>query len=108
MKKSTASSSYFLSFSNDTRLLMDNLMLALFDAFVEGSLPHQGTSLRLLGHTPTGFSMRLSYKRLILYENAKSAAYFIGGLLTGVGRRHLRSVFKKQIGGTKIAGLSQK
>ena len=83
-------------------------MLALFDAFAEGSLPHQGTSLRLPGHTPIGFSMLLSYKRLILYENAKSAACFIGGLLIEVEHRHLRSVFKKQIGGTKIAGLSQK
>jgi len=41
------------------------------------------------------FSMRLSYKRLILYEDAKSAACCIGGLLTGADIRHLRSVFTK-------------
>ena len=58
---------------------------------------------------PLGFSMHLSFERLILYQITKSAACFIGGLVTGAGRRHLRSVFaKKQIGGTKIAGLSQK
>ena len=58
---------------------------------------------------PLGFSMYLSFERLILYQITKSAACFIGGLVTGAGRRHLRSVFaKKQIGGTKIAGLSQK
>ena len=67
-----------------------------------------GVHRRML-HTPLGFSMYLSFERLILYQITKSAACFIGGLVTGAGRRHLRSVFaKKQIGGTKIAGLSQK
>ena len=74
---------------------MDNLMLALFDDFVEGSLLHQGTSLRLPGHTPIGVSMLLSFKRLILYQITKSAVCFLGGLVTGAGRRHLRSVFAK-------------
>lgn len=99
-----------LSFSNDTRLLMDNFQSAFTGAFAGESLPHPGTSLRLrMRHTPLGFSMHLSFERLILYQITKSAACFIGGLVTGEGRRHLRSVFsKKQIGGTKIAGLSQK
>ena len=46
-------------------------------------------------HTPLGFSMYLSFERLILYQITKSAACFIGGLVTGAGRRHLRSVFAK-------------
>ena len=87
-----------------------NFQSAFTGAFAGESLPHPGTSLRLrMRHTPLGFSMHLSFERLILYQITKSAACFIGGLVTGEGRRHLRSVFsKKQIGGTKIAGLSQK
>ena len=51
----------------------------------------------------------LILRALILYQITKSAACFIGGLVTGAGRRHLPVCFrKKQIGGTKIAGLSQK
>ena len=99
-----------MSFLNDTRLLMDNFQSASTDAFAGESLPQQGTS-RLLRTRITllNFSMRLSCKRLILYSIAKSAACFIGGLVIGAGRRHLRSVFtKKQIGGTKIARLPQK
>ena len=96
MKKSTALRSCFLSFSNDTRLLMDNFQSAFTGISVGESLPHLGTSLRLRRlHTPLGFSMYLSFKRLILYQITKSAACFIGGLITGAGRRHLRSVFTK-------------
>ena len=72
MKKSTALRSCFLSFSNDTRLLMDNFQSAFTGISVGESLPHLGTSLRLRRlHTPLGFSMYLSFKRLILYYNVK-------------------------------------
>lgn len=75
---------------------MDNFQSAFTDAFAGESLPHPGTSLRLrMRHTPLGFSMHLSFERLILYQITKSAACFIGGLVTGAGRRHLRSVFAK-------------
>ncbi len=88
MRKSTALRSCFLSFSNDTRLLMDNFQSAFTGVSVGESLPHPGTSLRLRRlHTPLGFSMHLSFKRLILYQITKSAACFIGGLVTGAGRR---------------------
>ena len=75
---------------------MDNFQSAFTGAFAGESLPHPGTSLRLrMLHTPLGFSMYLSFERLILYQITKSAACFIGGLVTGAGRRHLRSVFAK-------------
>lgn len=75
---------------------MDNFQSAFTGAFAGESLPHPGTSLRLrMRHTPVGFSMHLSFERLILYQITKSAACFIGGLVTGAGRRHLRSVFAK-------------
>lgn len=76
---------------------MDNFQSAFTDdAFAGESLPHPGTSLRLrMRHMPLGFSMHLSFERLILYQITKSAACFIGGLITGAGRRHLRSVFAK-------------
>lgn len=75
---------------------MDNFQSAFTGVSVGESLPHPGTSLRLRRlHTPLGFSMHLSFKRLILYQITKSAACFIGGLVTGAGRRHLRSVFSK-------------
>lgn len=85
MRKSTALRSCFLSFLNDTRLLMDNFQSAFTGAFAGESLPHPGTSLRLrMLHTPLGFSMYLSFERLILYQITKSAACFIGGLVTHV------------------------
>ena len=75
---------------------MDNFQSAFTGAFAGESLPRPGTSLRLrMLHTPLGFSMYLSFERLILYQITKSAACFIGGLVTGAGRRHLRSVFAK-------------
>lgn len=75
---------------------MDNFQSAFTGAFAGESLPHPGTSLRLrMLHTPLGFSMRLSFERLILYQITKSAAYFIGNLVIRAGRRHLRSVFAK-------------
>lgn len=75
---------------------MDNFQSAFTGISVGESLSHLGTSLRLRRlHTPLGFSMYLSFKRLILYQITKSAACFIGGLITGAGRRHLRSVFTK-------------
>ena len=75
---------------------MDNFQSAFTGAFAGESLPHPGTSLRLrMLHTPLGFSMRLSFERLILYQITKSAAYFIGNLVIRAVRRHLRSVFAK-------------
>ena len=75
---------------------MDNFQSAFTGAFAGESLPHPGTNLRLrMLHTPLGFSMYLSFERLILYQITKSAAYFIGNLVIRAGRRHLRSVFAK-------------
>lgn len=75
---------------------MDNFQSAFTGAFAGESLPHPGTSLHLrMRHTPLGFSMHLSFERLILYQITKSAAYFIGNLVIRAGRRHLRSVFAK-------------
>lgn len=75
---------------------MDNFQSAFTGAFAGESLPHPGTNLRLrMLHTPLGFSMYLSFERLILYQITKSAACFIGNLVIRAGRRHLRSVFAK-------------
>ena len=108
-EKSTALRSCFLSFLNDTRLLMDNFQSAFTDAFAGESLPIRDKPPPADAPYAIGLLNALILRALILYQITKSAACFIGGLVTGAGRRHLRSVFaKKQIGGTKIAGLSQK
>ncbi|WP_417084940.1 hypothetical protein [Evtepia gabavorous] len=73
-------------------------------AFVRGSLPPAGTSLRLLVLPALlDFSMRISRKRLILYPGTKSAVFFSGSPNHGTGGRRLRFVFnQKQIGGRKM------
>ena len=110
IRESTALRSCFFPSSNGTRPFKSNFHSALTGAFAGGSLPHPGTSLRLqMFYTPLDFLIHLFFERLILYQITKSTACFIGGLVTGAERRHLRSVFaKKQIGGTKVAELSQK
>ena len=75
---------------------MDNFQSAFTGACAGESLPLPGSCRRLrMLHTPLGFSMYLSFERLILYQITKSAAYFIGNLVIRAGRRHLRSVFAK-------------